>query len=71
MEVIPRTLIQNCGGNTIKTLTQLRARHANAEHSYGVDGNTGRVVEMKQYGLYESASIKIQILKTAIEVRAD
>ena len=69
MEVIPRTLIQNCGGNTIKTLTQLRARHANAEHSYGVDGNTGRVVEMKQYGLYESASIKIQILKTAIEVR--
>lgn len=67
MEVIPRTLIQNCGGNTIKTLTQLRARHANAEHSYGVDGNTGRVVEMKQYGLYESASIKIQILKTAIE----
>lgn len=69
MEVIPRTLIQNCGGNTIKTLTQLRARHANGEYSYGVDGNTGRVADMKQYGLYESASVKIQILKTAIEVR--
>lgn len=67
MEVIPRTLIQNCGGNTIKTLTQLRARHANGEHTYGVDGNTGKVVDMKQYGLYESASVKIQILKTAIE----
>ena len=24
MEVIPRTLIQNCGGNAIRTLTQLR-----------------------------------------------
>ena len=24
MEVIPRTLIQNCGGNPIKVLTQLR-----------------------------------------------
>ena len=67
MEAIPRTLIQNCGGNAIKTLTQLRARHANGEHSYGVDGNTGKVVEMKQYGLYESASVKIQIVKTAIE----
>lgn len=68
-EVIPRTLIQNCGGNTIKTLTQLRARHANGEHVYGVDGYTGKVVNMKQYGLYESASVKIQIVKTAIEVR--
>ncbi|KAH9462482.1 hypothetical protein Pst134EB_006374 [Puccinia striiformis f. sp. tritici] len=26
MEVIPRTLIQNCGGNTIRTLTELRVR---------------------------------------------
>ena len=26
LEVIPRTLIQNCGGNTIRTLTQLRVR---------------------------------------------
>ena len=25
-EVIPRTLIQNCGGNPIKTLTQLKVR---------------------------------------------
>lgn len=24
MEVIPRTLIQNCGGNAIRTLTELR-----------------------------------------------
>ncbi len=67
MEVIPRTLIQNCGGNAIKTLTTLRAKHANGEHSYGVDGETGNVVEMKEYGLYESAAVKIQTLKTAIE----
>lgn len=67
MEVIPRTLIQNCGGNAIKTLTTLRAKHANGEHSFGVDGETGNVVEMKEYGLYESAAVKIQTLKTAIE----
>lgn len=68
MEVIPRTLIQNCGGNSIKTLTALRAKHANGEHSWGVDGNSGKIVEMKEYGLYESAAVRIQTLKTAIEV---
>jgi T-complex protein 1 subunit gamma len=26
LEVIPRTLIQNCGGNSIRTLTALRVR---------------------------------------------
>ncbi|KIJ07832.1 hypothetical protein PAXINDRAFT_89740, partial [Paxillus involutus ATCC 200175] len=67
MEVIPRTLVQNSGGNAIRVLTELRAKHANGEHSWGVDGNTGKIVDMKSYGLYESASVKIQILKTAIE----
>jgi hypothetical protein len=36
---------------------------------YGVDGDTGKMVDMKEYGLLESASVKIQTLKTAIEVR--
>ncbi|KAE8268518.1 hypothetical protein A4X09_0g3816 [Tilletia walkeri] len=67
MEVIPRTLIQNCGGNAIRTLTTLRAKHANGEHSWGVDGDSGKVVDMKEYGLYESAAVKVQTLKTAIE----
>ena len=35
-----------------------------------MNGDTGKIVDMKEYGLYESASVKIQILKTAIEVRA-
>ncbi|KAF8874305.1 chaperonin Cpn60/TCP-1 family [Mucidula mucida] len=67
MEVIPRTLVQNAGGNAIRVLTELRAKHAAGEHSWGVDGDTGKVVDMKVYGLYESASVKIQVLKTAIE----
>ncbi|KAG6831368.1 T-complex protein 1 subunit gamma [Tephrocybe sp. NHM501043] len=67
LEVIPRTLVQNSGGNAIRVLTELRAKHANGEHSWGVDGNTGKIVDMKQYGLYESASVKIQTLKTAVE----
>ncbi|KAG8990830.1 T-complex protein 1 subunit gamma [Tulasnella sp. JGI-2019a] len=67
MEVIPRTLVQNAGGNAIRVLTELRAKHANGEHSWGIDGKTGKIVDMKEYHLYESASVKIQTLKTAIE----
>ncbi|KZP24115.1 T-complex protein 1 [Athelia psychrophila] len=67
MEVIPRTLVQNSGGNAMRVLTELRAKHANGENSWGVNGETGKIVDMKTYGLYESASVKIQTFKTAIE----
>ncbi|CAE6419883.1 unnamed protein product [Rhizoctonia solani] len=67
LEVIPRTLVQNAGGNAIRVLTELRAKHAAGEHTWGIDGNAGKITDMKTYGLYESASVKIQTLKTAIE----
>jgi T-complex protein 1 subunit gamma len=91
LEVIPRTLVQNAGGNAIRALTALRvrasaffspvfsalvlfcflfsdailfhnkkqAKHANGEHSWGIDGETGDIVDMKTYKLYESASAKV------------
>lgn len=31
LEIIPRTLAQNCGANTIRTLTALRAKHASSK----------------------------------------
>lgn len=46
LEVIPRTLIQNCGGSTIRQLTALRAKHAQSPDNwtYGIDGITGEIV---------------------------
>jgi hypothetical protein len=39
LEVIPRTLAQNCGANVIRTLTKLRAKHADAANcTYGING---------------------------------
>lgn len=67
LEVIPRTLVQNAGGNAIRVLTELRAKHAAGEHTWGIDGHVGKITDMKTYGLYESASVKIQTIKTAIE----
>jgi len=67
-EVIPRTLIQNCGANIIRTLTALRAKHAQEGNStWGVDGNSGEIVDMKQLGIWEPLSVKLQTYKTAIE----
>lgn len=66
-EVIPRTLIQNCGGNPIRVLSQLRAKHAKGEHTFGIDGDLGKVVDMNDYGVWEPEVIKQQSLKTAIE----
>jgi T-complex protein 1 subunit gamma len=67
LEVIPRTLIQNCGGNAMRALTELRAKHAQGEHMFGIDGDTGKVTDMQKYGLLESSAVKIQTIKTAIE----
>eukprot|EP00042_Codosiga_hollandica_P029776 m.167387 g.167387 ORF g.167387 m.167387 type:complete len:573 (+) comp53168_c0_seq1:407-2125(+) len=68
VEVIPRTLIQNCGGNTIRSLTALRAKHAkNANPTWGIDGNTGELADMTTLGVWEPFSVKAQVLKTATE----
>ena len=42
MEIIPRTLAQNCGGDTVRLITDLRAKHALGDGLYyGIDGNKG------------------------------
>jgi len=68
LEVIPRTLIQNCGGNTIRTLTALRAKHAETGSvSWGIDGEKGTIEDMKDLGIWDCYSVKVQTLKTAME----
>ncbi|KAL1597625.1 T-complex protein 1 subunit gamma [Nothophoma quercina] len=74
MEVIPRTIIQNSGNSPIKVLTQLRAKHAEGYEdgkatgsSWGIDGDAGKVVDMKTYGVWEPLAVKEQSIKTAIE----
>jgi len=71
-EVIPRTLAQNCGANVIRTLTKLRAKHAEAAEagqtcSFGINGESGDIVDMKELGIWEPLAVKTQTFKTAIE----
>lgn len=72
LEIIPRTLAQNCGANTIRSLTALRAKHAShaAESgpcAWGIDGESGEIVDMKVRGIWEPLSVKLQVYKTAVE----
>mmetsp|Transcript_5406 Transcript_5406/g.11849 ORF Transcript_5406/g.11849 Transcript_5406/m.11849 type:complete len:559 (+) Transcript_5406:163-1839(+) len=80
MEVIPRTLAQNCGVSVIRTVTQLRAKHAAAYEdsetsgngtfpkcNWGIDGTTGKLVDMEEFGVWEPFSVKVQTIKTAVE----
>jgi len=68
LEIIPQTLAQNCGADTIRVLTQLRAKHtAGANPSWGVNGETGVIADMKDLGIYEPMVVKTQTIKAAVE----
>jgi len=68
LEIIPKTLIQNCGVNVIRTLTSLRAKHAEGNNScWGINGETGEIADMNALGIWDCFSVKAQVYKTAVE----
>ena len=56
-----RTLIQNAGASPIRILTQLRAKQAEGKSSFGVDGDTGAVVDMKEYGVWNHKPLRCRV----------
>jgi len=71
LEVIPRTLLENCGSDIIRVLTQLRAKHAGgANPNWGIDGEKGVMADMTTLGIWEPITVKSQTIKTAIESAA-
>lgn len=71
LEVIPRTLAQNCGANVIRTLTKLRAQHSETPGcTYGINGSTGEVVDMKELGIWDPCAVRLQTITTAVESAA-
>ena len=56
LEVIPRTLSQNCGAKVVRVLTDIRAKHASdpvANFAWGIDGIKGVPADMKSLGIWE------------------
>merc|ERR1719184_385041 len=68
LEIIPKTLIQNCGVNVIRTLTSLRAKQAEGNSTtWGINGETGEIADMQELGVWDCFSVKAQVYKTAVE----
>lgn len=59
MEVIPRTLAQNCGADVVRVMTDLRAKHATGDNLYiGIDGNKGKLADMRDINVWEPLAVK-------------
>ncbi|KAK2958753.1 putative T-complex protein 1 subunit gamma [Blattamonas nauphoetae] len=79
-EIIPKTLIENCGANIIRTITELRAKHHEMwtkvsgkeplkedQPLWGINGNTGEIVDIRKTEIWEPFSVKTQTFKSAID----
>ncbi|RHY93641.1 hypothetical protein DYB37_001015 [Aphanomyces astaci] len=67
LEVIPRTLLQNCGADVVRVMTALRAKVAASNGGWAVDGVKGVVVSSEELAVWEPFQVKTQTIKTAVE----
>jgi len=70
LEVIPRTMAQNCGGDVVRLLTELRAKHNSGDADslkWGIEGNTGKICNMEEANIWDPCAVKLQTYQTAIE----
>jgi len=68
LEVIPRTLAQNCGSDVVRVMTELRARKAGGAHpELGIDGATGAIADVTAAGIWDTFAVRSQVLKSALE----
>lgn len=66
LEIVPRTLSENAGLNTIDLLVELRAAHED-NINMGLDVFEGKVVDMKEAGVVEPQRVKKQAIQAAQE----
>ena len=66
-EVIPRTLAENSGFDTIDKAVALRKAHADGAKYAGLNVYTGAIVDMREAGVIEPERVKTQAIKSATE----
>ncbi|WOX54846.1 MULTISPECIES: thermosome subunit alpha [unclassified Methanoculleus] len=66
-EVIPRTLAENSGFDTIDKVVALRKAHADGAKHTGLNVYTGEVMDMREAGVIEPLRVKTQAIKSATE----
>ena len=71
VEEIPLTLAQNVGMDKLDTLTQFRAKFAKSNGKmkwYGINSNIRKIFDVSSSEIIETAVVKQQVFKTAVEV---
>jgi len=66
LEIVPKTLAENAGLDSIDVLVDLRASHEQSS-SMGLDVFEGKVIDMKQKGVIEPQRVKKQAIQSAQE----
>jgi thermosome len=67
VEVIPRTLAENAGLDSIDSLVELRSKHNGGDADAGLDAYTGDVIDMSDEGVVEPLRVKTQAIESATE----
>jgi len=68
MEVIPTTLAENAGLNSIKVVTELRARHAGGEKNAGISIKSGGVKgDMREENVLQPLLVSTSAIELAAE----
>ncbi len=68
MEIVPKTLAENAGLESIDILVGLRAAHEKEKGPFmGVNVLTGKIVDMERNGVIEPMAVKEQAIKSATE----
>jgi len=68
LEIIPTTLAENAGLDTIDILVAMRSAHEKPDGVWmGLNAFTGEVADMMKEGVIEPLSVKIQAIKSAVE----
>src|SRR6476469_2043078 len=68
LEIIPLTLAENAGMDSIDTMTELRSRQSKGSTWAGIDARNSRIADMSEIDIVEPLSVKEQIIKSATEV---
>jgi thermosome len=67
MEIIPRTLAENAGLDSINTLIDLRKAHVDGNKYAGINVYDGKVVDMKKLNVIEPLRVSTQAIQAATE----
>ena len=68
VEVVPKTLAENSGFDSIEKLGKLRGAHKKGRLYAGFDVKSGKVIDCLEIGIIEPLKIKVQAFNSASEV---